>query len=154
MQRYWRFSRGLTLGAQGIIFDKDARILLVRHGYRPGWHFPGGGVERNETILAALERQLFEEVGVVMKSAPKLHGMFTNFEAFPGDHIAVYVTHEWEQVTVPKPNSEIVEHGFFNYNNLPKGISRGTQNRLNELFSDQPISDKWASSIMDTALTK
>ncbi len=154
MQRYWRFSRGLTLGAQGVIFDKEGRVLLVKHGYRPGWHFPGGGVEWNETILSALERELFEEVGVVMKNAPKLHGMFTNFEAFPGDHIAVYVTREWEQVTIPKPNSEIIEQGFFSYDNLPEGVANGTQNRLNELFADQPISDKWASYTQNISLAE
>ena len=142
-QSYWRFTRSITLGAQGVIFDKDRRVLLVRHGYRPGWHFPGGGVERNETANSALEREIFEETGIIIKTPPKLHGIFTNFRAFPGDHIAVFIINNWEQPSVPKPNREIVEQSFFAYNELPDDIVEGASNRLKEIIQNEEISETW-----------
>ena len=79
LRPYWRLRKGLTLGAQGVVIDGNDRVLLVRHSYRPGWFFPGGGVEWNETIQTALARELEEEVGMSLSAPAQLHGIFGNF---------------------------------------------------------------------------
>ena len=139
-QPYWRLRRGLTLGAQGIVLEGDGQVLLVRHGYRPGWHFPGGGVEWGESAEAALERELFEEAAVRLIGKPVLHGLFANFESFPGDHIAVFICRAFERRAAPRPNAEIAESRFFAPGALPDGLAEGARRRLEEIAHGRPPS--------------
>jgi ADP-ribose pyrophosphatase YjhB (NUDIX family) len=136
LQRYWRWTRGLTLGAQGLVIDDTNRVLLIRHTYRAGWHFPGGGVEKNETVTTALERELAEEAGVILLGPPELFGMYTNFRNFPNDHIAFFPQ-------TPPPNSEIAEQGFFALDALPEGAHRSVVSRLGEVFHGKSRDPLW-----------
>ena len=143
VQRYWRIQRGLTMGAQGIILDDVGRVLLIRHGYRPGWHFPGGGVERNEPVLEALRREITEETGVVATGTPDLLGIYTNFRSFPSDHIVVFIVRKWTQPTIPPPNREIAEQGFFDRHALPDGVIEPVRRRLAEVFDRVTRDEVW-----------
>ena len=73
MSRLAHFSflitRPMTLGVRAVVIDRDEEVLLVRHGYVSGWHFPGGGVEVGETCMEALARELKEEANVALEGA-------------------------------------------------------------------------------------
>lgn len=135
--------RGMTLGAQGAVIDAEGRILLVRHSYRPGWWFPGGGVEWGETLETALARELDEEVGVTLTGAPELHGVFANFTNFPGDHIAVFIVRQWQRKENYRAPLEIAESGMFAPAAPPDPTDPGTRNRLAEIFGRAPLSPMW-----------
>jgi 8-oxo-dGTP pyrophosphatase MutT (NUDIX family) len=143
LQRYWRLTRSLTLGVQGVVLDEAQRVLLVRHGYRPGWHFPGGGVEKGEAVPEALVRELDEEAGIAPTGPPQLFGIYSHFDVFPGDHIALYVLRAWTQPRVPRPNAEILEQAFFPADALPPGTSDGTRRRMAEVLGGAPRSTRW-----------
>ncbi|KAA3500715.1 NUDIX domain-containing protein [Rhizobium rhizogenes] len=137
------FTRGATLGVRAACFDDQGRIFLVRHTYLPGWYLPGGGVERGETLLMALNKEIREEGNLVAASTPELIHVYLNLEGSNRDHVALYrlvVT----QTEPKKPDHEIVESGFFDLSNLPEGMTPATRRRLAELSGEATaIGDYW-----------
>ncbi|WP_083509498.1 NUDIX domain-containing protein [Hyphomicrobium sulfonivorans] len=143
LQRYWRLTRGMTLGAQGVLIDPQGRIVLIRHTYVQGWRFPGGGVEHGETIVEALRRELREETGAEITAEPELFGIYSSAPVFPNDHVALYLVRNWQRDRVPAPNHEIAEHGLFAPDDLPADVSDGTARRIAEIFVGAPQSTHW-----------
>jgi 8-oxo-dGTP pyrophosphatase MutT (NUDIX family) len=143
MQRYWRWSRALTIGVQCCVFDDQSRVLLVRHGYRAGWHFPGGGVEKSETLMLAVTREVEEETGIRPETDPELFGVYANFRTFPHDHIALFVCRDWTRTSEPEPNFEIAESSFCPLDALPEGTSPQVQARLTEILHASPRTQNW-----------
>lgn len=133
----------VTLGVQAVVLDRTNQVLLVRHGYRPGWHFPGGGVERRETLASAIRRELEEEAGVVLDEPARTFGIYSHFDAFPGDHIVLVIAGRWRQPRVPGPNREIAELGFFPREALPAETTAPTRARLREIFEGRPKAEIW-----------
>jgi 8-oxo-dGTP pyrophosphatase MutT (NUDIX family) len=142
MQPWFRLRRGMTLGVRGAIFDEQDRVFLVRHTYAPGWLFPGGGVERGETIYDALARELAEEGGIVLAGPPLLHGLFANEARFRGDHVACFAVREFTRREW-KPGVEIRETGFFRVTGLPEGTTAGTRRRIDEIVNGKAPSAHW-----------
>jgi 8-oxo-dGTP pyrophosphatase MutT (NUDIX family) len=134
MQPWFRLRRGMTLGVRAVIFDDQDRVFLVRHSYAPGWLFPGGGVERGETIYDALSREIAEEGGIILEGTPVFHGLFSNEAKFRGDHVACFIIRHYRQKDW-KPTIEIKETGFFPVANLPDGTTGGTRRRIDEIMS-------------------
>jgi ADP-ribose pyrophosphatase YjhB (NUDIX family) len=52
-----------TVGALCFV-EHEGRVLLLRQRHRRGWTLPGGLVNRGETAVQAVEREVFEETGL------------------------------------------------------------------------------------------
>lgn len=137
-------TRGATLGVRAIVVDNSNNIILVRHTYVPGWYLPGGGVERGETMLTSLRRELLEEANVRLTGEPELVGIYLNMKTSRQDHVALYMCRDWEQDGVPKPNFEIAECGIFPLDDLPDGITQSTRMRLVEALNGNSKSEFWS----------
>jgi ADP-ribose pyrophosphatase YjhB (NUDIX family) len=129
--------KGVTLGVRALATDEAGRVLLVRHSYLPGWHFPGGGVEHRETAGEAVRRELAEEGGVALAGEPRLIGIFHNPEWTPGNHIAFFEAGPW----APCPTRwgvEIEAAEFFAPNSLPPDVHPSVRRRLAERDGGAP----------------
>lgn len=129
---WFRLSRGATLGVRILAIDAQDRVCLVRHTCLPGWHLPGGGVERGEHALDAAIKEAREEAGLIIRPEDlRLKSIHTNFAHFKGDHVLLYRAEAWTTQPTDRAD-EIAEHGFFPLTDLPVGTTTSTHRRLAE----------------------
>ena len=143
VHRFLLLRRALTLGVRAIVEDGNGGILLVRHTYVKGWHFPGGGVEPRQTAQEALMREVEEETAVRLTGTPELIGVYLNRRLGERDHVLFYRCRQWESAGDFKPDMEIAEARFFARGDLPDDLSRGTRRRIAELAGEVAISPDW-----------
>jgi ADP-ribose pyrophosphatase YjhB (NUDIX family) len=137
-----RLFRGTTLGVRAIVGDGET-VLLVRHTYVPGWHFPGGAVDPGESAVDAVARELLEEASLEAAVSPELLGIHFNVRMARRDHVLVYRVAEWREKRAFTPTREIAEARFFFRDALPDGATKATRARLAELHEGVPRSVFW-----------
>ncbi|MCS6758323.1 MAG: NUDIX domain-containing protein [Candidatus Devosia euplotis] len=140
LKRIWH---RLTVGARVMLVDGD-KVLLIRHTYVPGWQFPGGGVDPGEAIEAAARREILEETGYRVTGPMELFGIYHNNSTVTNrDHMAFYVTRQFERGFEFKPTHEIAEAGWFERTALPEKVTPATSRRIDEYFDKAARRDIW-----------
>ncbi len=123
-----------TIGVFAIIFDEERRILCVKRNYGPkNWTTPGGRLEKGESPIEGLIREVKEETGFKVKPL-RLLGVYS--AAFNDDMVLsieaeVVEKYDWQ------PTGEISEMGFFAHDQLPQPINPITQARIEDAFADR-----------------
>lgn len=80
----------------GCFVEYDGRfVILLRHSHKPDgstWGLPGGKVEKGETDVAAIQRELYEETGLHTDTRQLEHLGSFNFISIRGEPYT-YVTY-------------------------------------------------------------
>ena len=142
--RVMLLQRGMTLGVRVIACNDAGEVLLVRHGYTPGWHLPGGGVDHHETLEEAGRRELLEETGYRAEGGLQLLGVSYNRRQWKGDHVTVYRASSLVLEREIQPGLEIAQIGFFATDALPEGTTPGTRALLAEWQAGCPMGAYWS----------
>lgn len=121
-----------------LMLVKDNSVLLVYHSYLSGWHLPGGGMKRNETLLEAARREAYEETGAVATGELRLLGIYTGSGRGRNDHTAVFLCDEFS-LQPPTDRWEIVGCAFFSLDNLPEGTRRGYRQVVAQLLRGESL---------------
>ncbi len=112
----------------GTLTLRDGKVLLVHH-VRPAvhdfWVGPGGGVEGEEPLAEAAERETFEETGLTVRAGriayiEELVDVTTRYLKFW--FLADYVSGEIDTGSNPADGESIVEAGWFEQDALPSGL--------------------------------
>jgi ADP-ribose pyrophosphatase YjhB (NUDIX family) len=140
--------------AAGTLFQIDSRIVLLKRAIEPGygkWVFPGGFVDRGETVIEAAVRETLEEASVlvevrelvdvfsysgspivvvvyaaeVVEGEPRAADESLELRAFPPDEIP------WEELAFPSTRDALRAYArrFFCPRTEPRKTGRGREMR-------------------------
>jgi ADP-ribose pyrophosphatase YjhB (NUDIX family) len=133
----------MTLGVRALAFDTEGRLLLVKHSYVSGWHLCGGGIDRGETAVEALTKELREEANVELGDPPQVLSVHHNTRITRRDHVIVYRCANVRQTAAKTRDREIVAAEFFALDALPEGVTQSTLRRIGEMRGDAPADPNW-----------
>lgn len=136
---YRRIFNPLNIDVRCIVVDSNGHVLLVRHSYVPGWYFPGGGVEKGESLVGAAVRELKEEVGVVPHAPLQVFHVYSDLRRGHFGHVILFSVDRFDYS--PRPNLEIEEAAFFDPAQPPQNISPATGRRLAEWRGEKARAD-------------
>ena len=100
------------------ILEIDGKILLVKRGIEPGyglWSMPSGYINRFEKVEDAIERELLEECGIIVK-AEWISGVYSS-EKSPIILLVCNLSYISGDV---KPLDETLEVAFYSIDKMPK----------------------------------
>lgn len=141
LQRYWRYSRGLSLEVRACAQDAAGRTLLVREHDRAPWRLPGGRVARGETAARAVQRWLAREAALEVTDHPRLYSIYAGQAPLRCDQIALYLALSWREH--PETPDKGMTRAFFEPGGLPQEMDAETLEWLNDAQEARATAQVW-----------
>lgn len=136
-----------TIGAFGIIFDEENRVLLCHRRDYDLWNLPGGALESGETPWAGVKREVKEESGLDIEVL-RLSGIYSKTEE--NDLVFSFVCRViGGEITL---NDEANQIQYFELDKLPSNISKNHAERITD--AAQNLSSLILKSQRRTALNQ
>lgn len=121
-----------TVGVFAAIFDHKERILCVKQNYSLlDWALPGGRMEDGESPTLALEREVQEETGYLIKVA-RLIGIYAT--PYKNDLALLFEARIVEK-GLWNPNNEISDLGFYYSDELPQPMHSQTLRKIQDTIN-------------------
>ena len=127
----------------GIVKNSDSKILIIQRAkvekgtdeVKLSWAFPGGKIENSETKEKAVEREILEETGYIVKACKiineKQHPQFPVYVYY----IECFLVND-KSVTTPDPN-EIKQVLFVGCNDLSKYFTTSIDDKVIEFLNNE-----------------
>ena len=101
-----------------VCFDPEGKVLLVKEFDDENWKLPGGKMHAEETIMQAIQRELHEELGVMV--APEMITRYTKKTIPHSPHFRHIVAIAIDPNDI-KETQEVVEYAGFKPTEIPAG---------------------------------
>lgn len=107
-----------TLETAGLLVIKDNKLLLAYSKNKKAWYLPGGKIDQGEDTLMALQREILEELNVVLVPERITYYCHITAPAY-GEKDNIIMEQDcflYELKEDIHPNNEIEDIKYFDYN--------------------------------------
>ena len=124
----WFFSRPRTQGVHAIPLTPEGKLVLVKLSYAKGWRLPGGGRKADEDPVAAILRELREEIGLTAYEAIEPVCEFEHRPDFRRGQATLFIVRDVEYQ--PRWSLEVKDVEAFDLSALPTDLAAITHKLL------------------------
>lgn len=150
IKKYLKIRKIKTRGVR-IILIQDNKVLLVQHRYNDLWVFPGGRIEKGESVYETARKEVREETQYIINNFNKILGVYKNTTGGKDDEVTILVSTDFYFQKQHSIKDKILRHfeikhmDWYSLDKLPDTTSKATRERILEYQEkgDKQYNGKW-----------
>lgn len=137
-----------------VVMEVDGEVLLLKRSKSANnpslWNFPGGGVEKKETIKTSAVREVWEEAGIKIKESD-LEFLYREEKS---KRVLYFYRVKFDKYPTVKLNDESSKFKWVKWSKFPKNLHKPTKfyhkSRKGETASTESPLESLVSKVLDT----